>query len=399
MRATRILKRGQQSLVEAAVVEEAGERVRLRLVLEARANLRVVECERRSIGEAPCEVEFVGGEEAVLTDPIDVQHALDAGARDQRDRDERLRVVRRARDEAHARVEVRLVHVSGFAAARSPAGDALVEADLRRHDLVRVLVAREHSCQHALRLVRLVDRERVVWDQVSERVGDAHEERVEALLCEHLVEHVGEPLVRLDELRSRREQCVSRHEPEMLGWPHNHPDPTIAWIRARHLPRVRERAEEERGSDPKRLTPNSVAPVEVASAIDGPEAGIFDLACGRRGGGTRCGGLRGLLTGPGQVHVGAVRDEVRINNTVHRLLDPRLLLGLEERMVLERIVRHVPVDRHLALERPRSAPSTRDGPGSPARTTTVSLPAYVSSVLGDVLLGWQCNPISGPFSL
>ena len=53
-----------------------------------------------------------------------------------------------------------------------------------------------------LRLVRLVDRERVVRDQVAERVRDPHEQRVEALLREHLVEHVGKPLVRLDELQA-----------------------------------------------------------------------------------------------------------------------------------------------------------------------------------------------------
>ena len=63
VRAARVLQRGEQPLVEAAVVEEAGQRVRLRLMLEARANLRVVECERRRVGEAPREIELVGGEE------------------------------------------------------------------------------------------------------------------------------------------------------------------------------------------------------------------------------------------------------------------------------------------------------------------------------------------------
>ena len=36
---------------------------------------------------------------------------------------------------------------------------------------------------------------------------------------------------------------------------------------------------------------------------------------------------------------------------VHRVLDPGLLLGLEERVILERIVRHVALERHLVLER------------------------------------------------
>ena len=57
-----------------------------------------------------------------------------------------------------------------------------------------------------VRLVGLVDRERVVRDQVGERVGDAHEQRVEALLGEHLVEHVGEPPIGIDELGRRRER-------------------------------------------------------------------------------------------------------------------------------------------------------------------------------------------------
>ena len=87
----------EQPLVEAAVVEEAGERVGLRLVLEPRADLRVVERERRGIGEALRELELGLGEDAVLADAVDVEHALDLRARDQRDRDERLGVDRRAR--------------------------------------------------------------------------------------------------------------------------------------------------------------------------------------------------------------------------------------------------------------------------------------------------------------
>ena len=42
-------------------------------------------------------------------------------------------------------------------------------------------------------------------------------------------------------------------------------------------------------------------------------------------------------------------------DAVHRVLDARLLLGLEERVVLERIVGHVLLERHLVLER-RVAP-------------------------------------------
>ena len=171
-----------------------------RLVLEPRANLGVVERERGGVREALRELELVLGELAVVADAVDVEHALDLCARDERDRDQRFRVDRRSRHEADARVEVRLVDERGLAAAGRPAGDAFVEADARAQDLLRVLVAREHGHEHGLRLVRLVDRQRVVRDEVGERVGDAHEQRVERLLGEHLVEEVGEPPVRLDEL-------------------------------------------------------------------------------------------------------------------------------------------------------------------------------------------------------
>jgi hypothetical protein len=143
-------------------------------------------------------------------------------ARDQRDRDESFRVVRSSRNEADARVEVRLVHKDGLAPARRPAGDALVEAERRAHDLVRPLVSGEHRRQDGMRLVGLVDREGVVRDQIVERVGDPHEEGVEALLGEHLVEQVGQPPIGIDELGRLRHEVVARHEPEMRGRPHNH---------------------------------------------------------------------------------------------------------------------------------------------------------------------------------
>ena len=41
---------------------------------------------------------------------------------------------------------------------------------------------------------------------------------------------------------------------------------------------------------------------------------------------------------------------------VHRVLDPGLLLGLEERVVLERVVRHVALERHVVLESCIAAP-------------------------------------------
>ncbi len=75
----------------------------------------------------------------------------------------------------------------------------------RAHDLVRVPVADdEHGLEHPVRLVGLVDRERVVRDQLTDGVGDAHEEGVEALLGENFVEDVGQPAVRLDRASNRR---------------------------------------------------------------------------------------------------------------------------------------------------------------------------------------------------
>ncbi len=84
---------------------------------------------------------------------------------------------------------------------------ALGDADGGAHDLVDVLVVDdERGLEHSVRFVRLVDRERVVRDQLADGVGDAAEKRVERLLREHFVEDVGQPAVRLDE--SRFAECV-----------------------------------------------------------------------------------------------------------------------------------------------------------------------------------------------
>ena len=201
--------------MEGTVVEQPGERIGAGLVLESRADLRVVERERRGVAEALRQLELVVPERGVLAGAIDVQHALDLRPRDQRNRDQRLRVDRRAGHEAHPRIEVGLVDEHRLAVARGPAGDPLVEADRRPHDLVRIVVAREHRDEQPLRLVGLVDRQRVVRDQVGERVRDAHEQRVEAQLGEHLVEDVGQPPVRVDELERRgNRDGVLRQQPK-----------------------------------------------------------------------------------------------------------------------------------------------------------------------------------------
>ena len=48
-------------------------------------------------------------------------------------------------------------------------------------------------------VVGLVDVHVLVGDELGQRLGDAVEERLGALLGQHVVEHAGEPPVRLDE--------------------------------------------------------------------------------------------------------------------------------------------------------------------------------------------------------
>ncbi len=200
MRAARALELLAQPLVEAAVVVEPRERVRLRLVLQPRPDLGVVERERGRVGEALQELELVVVEHGGLAEAVDVERALDRRARHERDRDERLRLVGgSARHRLHPGVEVRLVHARRLPPVHRPAGDALAEPDARPHDLVRPLVAGEHRDEQALRLVRLEDRQRVVGDELREGVRDPLEQRVEALLGEDVVEDVGEQAVRDDQ--------------------------------------------------------------------------------------------------------------------------------------------------------------------------------------------------------
>ena len=128
-------------------------------------------------------------------------------AREQRDADQRLGlVVGRAGHDHAPGVAVRRVRVHGLAMLDRPAGEALPERGRRAEDLVGPPVAREHRDQQPPRLVRLVDREALVGDEVGERVRDAVEQRVEALLREDVVEDLREAAVRLDErLGARRD--------------------------------------------------------------------------------------------------------------------------------------------------------------------------------------------------
>ena len=196
---------GAQPLVEVAVVVEAGQRVGLRLVLEPRPDLGVVERQRGRVGEAGGELELLVAEGRVLAEAVHVQHALDQVACDQRNGDQRLRLVgRRARHGLRARVEMSLVRADGLAMEGGPAGDPLAEGRAAVHDLVGPLVAGEHRGQLGLRLVGLVDRKRVVRHELGERVRDSLEQVVEAVLGEDVVEDVRQLPVGLDErIRTR----------------------------------------------------------------------------------------------------------------------------------------------------------------------------------------------------
>src|SRR6476659_1351071 len=93
-----------------------------------------------------------------------------------------------------------------------------------------------------------------------------------------------------------------------------------------------------------------VAPVEVAGAAVAPEGRLLDRGDGRRLAGLGRYLFDRLLTRPDANVLEARVAEVRLH-AVHRLLDSRLLLALEQRMVLERVsVALVVLDRHRATE-------------------------------------------------
>ena len=229
-----------QPVVEGTVVVEAGECVGLGLVLQARPDVRVVDRERGGVAESLGEEELLVGELRVLADAVDVERALELSASDERHCDERLGLDRRAGNEAHARVEMRLVGEDGLAMVDGPAGDALAEGEALALDLVLPLAAREDGAELALGLVGLVDVHVLVRDENCERVGDALEDGVEALLGEHVVEDVREPPIRLggDEahVRPRRRLDVRRvgHAgTTVIGRSRNRLDSASAKIRPR----------------------------------------------------------------------------------------------------------------------------------------------------------------------
>jgi hypothetical protein len=169
-------------------------------VLEPDADLRVVERERGRVAEALRQLEIVVVESRVLAEPVDVEGALDRVACDERDRDHRLGLVGgRPGHRRGARIQVRLVDSHGLAMLDSPPGQSDAERNRVGEDLVRPLVARPDGNEATPRLIGLVDRQRVVWNELGQRVGDPVEERVQALLAEDVVEDVREAAVGLDE--------------------------------------------------------------------------------------------------------------------------------------------------------------------------------------------------------
>ena len=99
--------------MEGPVVPEPGERIGLRLELEARPHVGVVERERGGVAETDGEPELLLGE-LLQPDAVDVERPLDAAASDERHRDQRLRIGGSALDEAHAGVEVGAVREHGL---------------------------------------------------------------------------------------------------------------------------------------------------------------------------------------------------------------------------------------------------------------------------------------------
>ena len=192
-----------EPLVECAVIPETRQRIRLRLKLERGPDLGVVERKSRGVTEADGELELLVGELG-QADPVDVERALDAAARDQRHGEERLRIGRRALDEPDARIEIGAVCEDGLAVLDGPPGDSLPEGEWLVGDhLVGVVAAGEDTSKFPLSLVCLVEGQIVMGDQIAEGVRDSLEQRIERLLGEDVVEDVCEATVRVDESECR----------------------------------------------------------------------------------------------------------------------------------------------------------------------------------------------------
>ena len=111
-----------QALLRTAVVEQAGEAVRGRLLAQVLALARRLVRERGHRGEALDERDLGVGEAPIDPGPVDVQRADDAVMGQQWDADERLVVVDGARDDGADVVEACVRHIPRAAVADDPAG-------------------------------------------------------------------------------------------------------------------------------------------------------------------------------------------------------------------------------------------------------------------------------------
>ena len=122
-----------------------------------RADVRVVDRERRGVGEADDELELLLGE---LLEPgaVDVERPLQPTARDERHHDQRLGIGRRVGDEPDARIELGPVREHRLAVLDRPAGDPHAERErLVREHLLGVDSARVHGAERLVDLVGLVE--------------------------------------------------------------------------------------------------------------------------------------------------------------------------------------------------------------------------------------------------
>ncbi len=181
-----------QPFVEVAVVEETGQGIGLSGHFQLNAPLRVVESEGRSVAEARYELKLLIAEGGLLAQPEDVECSLDGAPGNQGNRDERLRLNWSALHELNAWIEVRLVRKNRLPSFDRPTGDTGPKRHLFSHDLVGERVLRNDRNQQPLHFVRLVYDQGVVVEEGRQRLGDAVEEGVEALLREHLVEDLGQ---------------------------------------------------------------------------------------------------------------------------------------------------------------------------------------------------------------
>ena len=142
-----------KAFLEGAVVDETGQRVRVRLLLERGPDAHVVEGESRGVAEPARQLDLVlgEGERRRGRATMDAEQAL----------------VRPLRHQRH--LDRRVLGTCRHGAARQQ-GNELVSP-----------------------LVRLRDRERVVRDQLAHHVRDSGQRRLERLLGEDLVKRLGEP--------------------------------------------------------------------------------------------------------------------------------------------------------------------------------------------------------------